>query len=212
MWILSNLYNNFINIIFPKKCFLCKKEKEIICKKCLSGLSLSLDTPYYFIFSYFSYRDKNLKRIMHHAKYFHRKDLFLPLVSFTTEVFKNEIIDNPNDYILIPIPMPTFRKILRGYNQTEIIAQIYSRQLNIPHKTNILFRKKDTVRQIKSKTRSGRLQNQKGSFEIKNTEEIKNKKIILIDDITTTGSTLNEARNVFLKNGIKDVIAITLAH
>lgn len=211
MWILHTCHNFILGILFPKRCFLCKKENEIICNICLSNISLAVETPYDFIHSHFSYRDKNLKKIIHSAKYFHRKDLFEPLINKSIDEIKDKLSENKN-YILIPIPMPIFRKMLRGYNQAEIISKIYSRKLNIPYSKNILFRKKDTTRQIKSKNKSDRLKNQKGSFVVNNLSEIKDKTIILVDDITTTGSTLNEARNVFIKEGVKDVIAVTLAH
>lgn len=211
MWILYSLNNFIIDILFPKRCFLCKKENDTICKNCLNNISLSVETPYNFIHSHFSYKDMNLKKIIHNAKYFHRKDLFPPLVEQTYPEI-NQLLETNKNYVLIPVPMPVFRKILRGYNQAEIIAKIYSTKLNIPYNTDILYRKKETVRQIRSVNRSSRLKNQKGSFDVRNFDKICNKTIILIDDVTTTGSTLNEARNVFIKNGIREVIAITLAH
>lgn len=209
MWILFYSYNFLIDILFPKYCFVCKKSGNTICKTCLLNFPQAVNTPSSFIYPYFSYKDEKVKKIMRAIKYYHRKDLILPLVEST--ISENLKLKKEN-CILVPIPMHNFRKIIRGYNQAEIISKKYSQILNIPYATNILYRTKFTSRQVKSKNKSERIKNQKGSFEIKNFNDVQNKTIILIDDVTTTGATINEARKVFLENDFKKVIAITLAH
>lgn len=213
MWILFFFINSSINILFPKSCFICKSKNYIICPNCLSNFSLNVDQPYSYISSYFSYKDNNIRKIIHSIKYYHRKDLIEPLVKTTLSKSLNL---EPENYILIPIPIHWWRKLLRGYNQSELITKQYSKLTNIPYKTNILHRSKLTKRQVKSKNKNERIKNQINSFYIKTNdnllENIKNKNIILIDDVTTTGSTINEARNILMKNGFKNVTAITLAH
>lgn len=209
MWILFYTYNFFIEILFPKSCFTCKKKDTIICRTCLNNFSRALTTPDLFIYSYFSYKDEKVKNILHSIKYYHRKDLIPALVNAT--IFEYLKLKTEN-CVLIPIPMHPFRKMIRGYNQAEIITKEYSQILNIPYSTKILYRTKLTVRQVASKSKNERIKNQKGSFQIKNFVKNLNQTIILIDDVSTTGATINEARNIFLKNSFKNVIAITLAH
>jgi competence protein ComFC len=83
-------------------------------------------------------------------------------------------------------------------------------QLNL--EKNILIKKIDTPHQAQIHDRSHRLKNVVGSFALKNSDMINGKNIILIDDITTTGATLSEARKVLKKSGAKKIIAFTVAH
>lgn len=211
MWILFKLYNVIISILFPKKCFICHKKDVTICRNCILDFSRSINTTEPFIYSYFSYKDKKVRSILHAIKYFHRKDLLPPIIEATIPELNNIILEK-NNCLFIPIPMHQIRKSIRGYNQAEIIASEYSKKLNIPYSTKILYRKKLTTRQVTSKNKNERMKKQKESFVLKNFENTRNKTIILVDDITTTSATLNEARNLFIKNGFQNIIAITLAH
>ena len=76
----------------------------------------------------------------------------------------------------------------------------------------LCIKNKETIHQANIKNRNIRLKNLIGSFIVKNKEEIKNRNIILIDDITTTGATLNEARKTLKKAGAKKIVAFTVAH
>jgi ComF family protein len=152
-----------------------------------------------------------MKKIIHAIKYFHRKDLVLPLTkAVAQELTKNNQIPNLSDSILIPIPMPLLRKYIRGYNQAELIAQELSKRCLIPYTTKLLHRKGNHKRQVTKKTRSERIKNQHHSFIVKG--DVNNLNIILVDDVTTTGATIIEARNELLKAGAKSVRAITIAH
>jgi ComF family protein len=106
--------------------------------------------------------------------------------------------------------MPYFRKMLRGYNQAELLAKNVSVAAGTPFDTSVLKRKSSPSRQVVTRTRAERLRNQKGTFRV--TSNVEGKDIILIDDVTTTGSTLLEARRVLLDAGARSVIAITIAH
>ena len=99
---------------------------------------------------------------------------------------------------------------MRGYNQAELIAKEISEKLYIPINNKILFRIKNPKRQVKTSTRSERLKNQHNTFKV--AEGVLNSNIILVDDVTTTGATIKEARDILIKNGAKKVMAITIAH
>ena len=77
---------------------------------------------------------------------------------------------------------------------------------------NVLIKPQETEHQARIHNRSARLKNIVGSFSVKNEELIKNKNIILIDDITTTGATLTEAKKVLKHAGARKIIAFTVAH
>ena len=149
-------------------------------------------------------------------------------------------MENFTNAILIPIPLSPKRHHERGYNQAELICEEMikiskTRHLTPPKgkpwsplssnlergrgevftlETNILLKPKETEHQARIKDRRTRLKNIIGSFTVKETEKnkIKNRNIILIDDIITTGATLTEAKKVLKQNGARKVIAFTVAH
>mgnify|MGYP003394957399 CR=1 FL=1 len=206
MWMLRDW---LLNIFFPKICLGCHLKGISLCDKCLNNCRKSLGTPFIYIKSIYNFQDPLIKKSIHAIKYYHRKDLLIPLTKELIEELKDY-----KDFIFIPIPMSRLKKYIRGYNQAEEIAKILSEKLSIPILNNTLVRNKNTKRQVQMKTRNERLKNPKNSFSIKSGDarEIKDKKIILVDDVITTGATINEVRNVLLKNGAKEVVAITIAH
>ena len=141
------------------------------------------------------------------------------------------IMENFNNIILIPIPLSGKRLRERGYNQAELICRELIKINNLtpspsPYQgegcrrrgevltlqNNILIKPKETEHQARIENRRQRLQNIIGSFSLKNSELVKNRNIILIDDIITTGATLNEARKVLKQAGARKIIAFTIAH
>lgn len=206
MWIINSLFN----FIFPSSCFVCKKEKNFICQNCLNNFSLCINQKNSDTYSHYSYKDKNIQKIIKAMKYYHQRNL---IKYITFPIIKNvPVFINEENSLLVPIPTTTIRKYLRGYNQSEEIAKIISAELNLPYTFDLLKRNKQTKRQVSVRTISARLKNQKGSFILNNVGKYKNKNIILIDDVITTGATINEAKNILIKNGFKNIKAVTLAH
>ena len=134
------------------------------------------------------------------------------------ELSELSVMENFHAPLLIPIPLSNKRHRERGYNQSELICKEIIKINNLRHgvdmklENNILIKPKETEHQARIHNRSERLKNIIGSFAIKNAELIKNKNIILIDDITTTGATLAEAKKILKQNGARKVIAFTIAH
>lgn len=93
--------------------------------------------------------------------------------------------------IIIVVPVSRKRRNERGYNQSELIARAISKTLGIPIVKNVLVKIKNTVPQS-SLNKVQRAENAKGVYSAKNHTKLRNKKILLIDDIYTTGITLNE--------------------
>lgn len=207
MWMIQKIASQILDIIFPPSCFLCKAEGVAICESCLKQRVLSYDTPSPVITPLYSFRDKNIKRIIHAIKYFHRKDLIPPLAEKISEKI---LLKERKNSILIPVPMPLLRKYIRGYNHGEAIAQEISKQTTIPARFDILLRKKQKGRQVTMRSRAERLHNQHDAFQA--TQNLTGIHVILVDDVTTTGATLLEARKVLLKSGAASVECFTIAH
>ncbi len=134
--------------------------------------------------------------------------------SLLTLLTKRIIASIPDDlknteYVLIPVPMHFFRKNFRGYNQSEIIAAELATQ--IPHwkVENLVKRVKNTPQQAHL-SRAQRLVNVIDAFEVQKNKLPKSTKLLLIDDIVTTGSTLWEMKQVLEKSGFEEIKALTL--
>jgi len=134
--------------------------------------------------------------------------LIAPFIPFLLEPLRT--IKSLENYAIIPIPMPRIRKLLRGYNQAELIALALKEQLGLPVHTDILTRIISPRRQVTLHKKEDRIKNQKGTFKV--LRDVTHMQILLVDDVTTTGATLEEAKKVLLACGATDVKAITLAH
>lgn len=112
--------------------------------------------------------------------------------------------------MIIPVPVSKRRKKDRGYNQTELIAKEISKELNIEYVKDVLYKVKDTIAQSKL-NKEQREENAKGVYEIKNNQRVNNKRILLIDDIYTTGSTVRECSKILNKVNPKKIGIFTIA-
>ena len=97
----------------------------------------------------------------------------------------------------------------RGFNQCEIIARKLGEKLDLPVYSDIV--KIKNTKEQKALSKEERFINIKGAFKVKNSNNIKNKKIILIDDVITTGATLLECEKVLKENGVKEIKILTVA-
>ncbi len=181
-----------------------------MCARCLTQSRKSLHAPLPYITSIYAFRDPLITRAIHAIKYYHRKDLIAPLTNELSRELVTVYGEKLATYVLVPIPMPTMRKYMRGYNQAEEIAKELSKQLLIPVRNDILVRTRNPKRQAQIHTRNERLQNQKNSFAVR--DNVSGSNIILIDDVATTGATIEEARRILLAMGAHSVHAATLAH
>ena len=112
--------------------------------------------------------------------------------------------------LIIPVPLHYTRVMKRKYNQSAILARELSKICNIKVEYKILTRKKMTIPQTKCSSKE-RKKNVKNAFIANNIDKIKGKRIVLIDDIYTTGATLKECARVLLRAGAKSVDALTVA-
>lgn len=184
-------------------------------------------------FYLFDYENKTIKDMIWFLK-FYKKDEFSSFLGRAIGEKLDSIILNNykdvsgDDFILIPVPIHKQRREERGYNQCELICEEIVQNLNnivpncnkkeirsfnIFYDPNILIRNKYTKKQSWSDA-VDRQKNLKDVFRIPadKIDNVSNKKIILIDDVITTGSTIREARRTLLESGASLVISITIAH
>jgi ComF family protein len=115
--------------------------------------------------------------------------------------------------VFVPIPLHPSRRRPRGFNQAEIIAKVLSKRFTIPVRTDILKRVRKTVPQVEMKNRQERLSNMKGVFMVnnKNISKVKQSTVILVDDVYTTGATMQSACEALKRAGVKTVWGLTIA-
>ena len=150
-----------------------------------------------------------LPEIIRHALKFKYENNFTAgnlLSNFLIEMVKEQDI---NADIICYVPMTKASEKKRGYNQCRLMARNLSNDINVPI-SNCLKKIKDT-REQKTLTKEERMINVRGAFKVINSKDIKNKNIILIDDVMTTGATTEECRNILKKSGAKKIIVLTIA-
>ena len=216
--------NTILDIIFPARCMVCKKTGSDLCLSCLSKAPAAERESAEWIFPIFDYRDPIIKKSLWLLKYNGKKRLanvFAEIIyeKILEELSELSVMENFIDPVLIPIPLSPKRYRERGFNQAELICKeiikINSQRnggIKIKLENNILIKPKDTEHQAHIKDRRERIKNMAGTFAVKNNEIVKNRNIILIDDILTTGATLTEAKKVLKNAGARKVIAFTVAH
>ena len=112
--------------------------------------------------------------------------------------------------VIIPVPISKKRKKKRGYNQSELVANELAQKLNQDIWTDIIIKKKDNQPQSEL-NKLERIKNVEDIYEINKPIEVKNKKVLLLDDIYTTGSTVNEIARKLKQNQTQEIGVITLA-
>ena len=212
--------NTILDIIFPVKCISCGYAGVDLCLVCTSNFPPAERENAKWVFSLFDYRHPPLKKALWLLKYRGKKrlaNIFAEIMygKILEELSDLAIMQNFRDVIIIPIPLSALGLRERGYNQAELIAKKLSEldgNINFKIEKHILIKNKETKHQARIKNRNERLRNLSGAFAVKNELLIKNRNIILIDDITTTGATLNEAKKILKKAGTRKIIAFTVAH
>ena len=212
--------NTILDWVFPAKCISCGKSGTELCAVCLSDAPSAERESAKWIFPIYDYRHPLIKKSLWLLKYSGKKRLAKIFAEVLSEKISEELselsaLQNFTCPILIPIPLSKKRYRERGYNQTELICrEIIHLTPALTLEKNILIKTKETEHQARIKDRNARLKNIISSFAVKNENinKIKNRNIILIDDITTTGATLLEAKKVLKKAGAGKVIAFTVAH
>ncbi|MDB4984603.1 MAG: competence protein competence protein ComFC [Patescibacteria group bacterium] len=210
-----SILEKILSFLFPTNCIVCNTEGPDICTKCLMSFEESKPSNYDWIVSVWNYRDPNVEKVMRHIKNYPNKrvaEIFSTKLFSDLKKYNESSNEKLRDVILVPIPIGRARFRQRGYNQSLLLARPLASLLHRKIDRGILVKAKQTKKQGTTKNKSERIHNIEGSFQVMHAKKIKNRDIVLVDDITTTGTTLFEARKVLLAAGAKNVIAITVAN
>ena len=216
-----NLLDIFINTLYPQTCGICNKlSKKPICRKCKNKLDkiifpkrkvfLPLSGIYYDEHMYLFKYEGIIKQKIILYKFYDKSYLYK---FFADIIYKNlKIMEYIKSYdIIIPVPLAKYRKRERGYNQTYLILkELYKKDKSIIIKNNILQKQKN-IKPQSSLNRLERKNNIKNVYCVVNQNNIIDKKIVLFDDVFTTGSTTNECSRILKEYGAKKVGILTIA-
>lgn len=224
----NNFFKSLFDFFLPRFCPSCKQKllvnENSICNNCITSIkpadsdliNLEFDRKFVdkkfvsgFITPFVFEKDKELQHIIHSIKYSNKFEVGKRLGEIIAEKC-GEKIYTWNINLIVPVPLHQLKKVNRGYNQSFYIAKGLGKSLNISVKQNILKRIKFTQTQT-ALTLIERQENVEGAFRVKNKGMIKGKNILLIDDVITTGATINECAKVLIENGAKKICACSSA-
>jgi len=198
----------FVNLLFPKVCFACglaiQGKLEHICLSCRSDLTRANFQPnkenlIEQIFwgrleleranSHLKFEKKSkVQHLLHALKYQGKKELGKTLGELAALEIKDTRFFEDID-LIIPVPIHKIKQQKRGYNQSHLIADGISSIVNIPIDLKSIIKKENTSSQTK-KSRFKRFENVTNTFNIKNENTLSNKHLLVVDDVVTTGSTI----------------------
>jgi ComF family protein len=207
-----------LDVFFPQKAI----TNKLIALMEVGGIS-NLPSPVEqfssTVSSLFSYKDALVRELVWQIKYKRNRKLTDAVGKLLYEVILEDIGDKnffeQGNFLLIPIPMGKNHRRERGWNQTEDIAKAILQndtEKLIAYSSDTLVKIKETESQTKTRSKRERLENLRGSFSVAEPELVLGKRIILIDDVVTTGSTIAEAKRVLKTAGAKNIYTYTIAH
>lgn len=234
----KNLFNEFLNQLFGEEftCVLCDEERinnhyNFLCKKCYDEINFitfgcekcggqlnsftrvcdnckekERNFDYVICVSNF---DGSAKNLVYKLKYGKQEYIANTIALFMADKFKEVC----NEHIDIVTCIPTTRKrfLERGFNQADLIAQKVTDYCNLKYFKNIILRIKDTSTQTHL-SRQSRQENLQDAFIVVDNVDLKDKTVLVIDDVYTTGATLDSAAKVLKEKGACKVIGLVFCH
>lgn len=237
---LKKLKKFALDLIFPSQCLFCAKSTEnerfsLVCENCFSAIFLQtalfcpkcfyrrpkatncptcsskLDLKILGIAS--SYQDEKVKTLIWKLKYNFLKELAPPLGELLTAYLKiaaPKWCTDPS-IVLIPVPLHKRKENWRGFNQSELIGKIVAENFGWQFENSALVRTRHNPAQVEMENFEERQKNVENLFAVKNPEKIRNKKIVLVDDVFTSGATLFECAKTLKMAGAKRIYGLVIA-
>lgn len=195
--------------IYKKRCYFCKSSKESVrmCSRCyeeLEFLPVQVNRAYNGTNIYCAgIYSKNLQKMIRGLKYHHQRDLAYYQAKFMYQYWEKLNIEG--DFQIVPVPIYPKRKKQRKYNHMELVAEEFSKLTDYSTNFKLIKRIKDTKPQYKL-NKAQRMLNLENAFKVDKTKWLPDKKVLIIDDICTTGSTFEEMIKALNNEGITDII------
>ena len=218
----ASLPGRLLDLAFPARCPGCGREGEPICAACLPALDARLDLPPgipiglpsdipppLLQLEWCAAFSGVVRHALHQLKYGGETRLAIPLGHAIARRWRRA---GAGGDVIVPVPVHAERRRRRGYDQAELIARVVADDLALPY-APILARSRATTAQF-DLDRSSRATNVRGAFALRGAprgEPLKDRWIVLIDDVVTTGATLSACAGPLLEAGALGVSAVTVA-
>jgi len=227
---ISRIFKDFVRLFYPNLCMVCHNDlaagESVICTSCLYYIPRTkywydAENPVAKIFwgrvmvqnacSFFFFaKGSRYRKLLHHLKYSGKKEIGFALgKEFGYELNRGRLYEKID--FIVPVPLHPKRLKQRGYNQAEEIAKGLEESMGLPISTENLVREGYTETQTR-KTRTERVKNVSKAFRLRKPNEFEGKHILLVDDVVTTGATLEECATVVLEAEDAKVSIVTLAY
>ncbi|QJW92063.1 ComF family protein [Spirosoma taeanense] len=228
---IHRLLSDFVNLIFPKLCLGCDRligvNERVLCSQCRLSLpetgqhrlattsyvanQFAGKVPIQFATSYLYFKKGGVvQKLIHQIKYKGQKEAAKEIASWYGYQLKAESEMAKQIDVLIGVPLHKSRLSQRGYNQADWIAEGLAESLGVPAQADILIRERFNASQTR-KNRLERWENVKTVFAVQNPATVKGKNVAVVDDVLTTGATIEACAIELLKAGCKSVGVITIA-
>lgn len=171
------------------------------------GACLTYPPHYDLAMSHFLYEGA-IRDLIHSFKYNQQTQLRYPLALLVLEGLSGSAAHAP--HIIVPVPLHRSRLRQRGFNQAVLLGKVLSQQMSLPMLPDALVRTRPTEPQIKLSATERRL-NVKGAFSVRRADSVAGKRVLLLDDVMTTGSTMDECARELKKAGAEAVFATAIA-
>ena len=211
-----NFLKQLLDYIYKEQCYLCRRTVEDVplCSKCYKEIlkneanhaytiEIIDGVPYYWAGFY----SKNMQKLIRGLKYHGQKRLAPILAKFLYQYWK-KFDASSESFVIIPVPLYKKRQRKRKYNHMELVANEFAKLANCVVNTEIIARIKDTKPQYGLK-QSERTRNMQGAFRVE-IDFDKNQKLLIIDDILTTGSTVKEMIKTLRAAGFLNITVLTI--
>ena len=228
------MLNKLLNLLFPETCPVCqnpclnhetapictdcwqsvRQYKGPLCQKCgaplvsevsrICGECLKQDPAFEYARSFGLY-DHTLRKGINLLKYHGKKRLSRPLSALLIKA------GVPDADTVVPVPLHQNRLRHREFNQSALISKYIAEEMKSCLILDCLVKVRDTLPQVGLRYKA-RVKNIKGAFKVRNRDVIKDRKIILVDDVVTTGATIRECSRTLKKAGAGEIYVISLAH
>jgi ComF family protein len=224
----AKIFSDFNSLFFPEFCLGCSSSlvqgEDILCTGCIldmprTGYHLADSNPVAEKFigrlpvkhawAFLKFRKTGMvQHLLHQLKYNNQPEVGIRL----GKLFGRELNDSgKNEFdLIIPVPLHPARLRTRGYNQSAKFSEGLGASLNVPFSEGISVRRNNTQTQTK-KNKTERWDNVSQAFDIKDGEVIKGKRVLLVDDIITTGATLEACGQQLLESGCKELSIACIA-
>lgn len=230
---IKTLGRHVIDLVFPISCLICGKDGQFLCADCppkipklQNQLCIVCRKPAPFgkthpscvtrntvdgSIAALDYKDPKTKNLIRVFKYDFVSQLGNPLSKLIVETLEaSGLADYFSGWTVVPVPLHPKRLNWRSFNQSELLAQELAARLGVEVNRNLITRAKNTTPQADLKHADERRRNIENAFSL--LQDPRNQKIILVDDLVTSGATANEIAKLLKQGGAQEVWIIAAAH